>query len=111
MTASRGQRSHELWAPILTPAARAHGEDSGPLPRCLATTEITCLSLYRTLVGDTALDLLLFGLPPNLSPERELMVERMELAVGGSAAIAAHDFAAFTFPGDATSLRFHDASL
>jgi sugar/nucleoside kinase (ribokinase family) len=47
-----------------------------------------------TLVGDTALDLLLYGLPPELPPERELLAERMELTLGGSAAITAHNLAA-----------------
>ena len=47
-----------------------------------------------TLVGDTALDLMLYGLPADLPPERELLVERMEFALGGSAAITAHNMAA-----------------
>ncbi len=47
-----------------------------------------------TLAGDTAVDLLLFGLPHDLPPERELLAEHMELAVGGSGAITAHNLAA-----------------
>jgi sugar/nucleoside kinase (ribokinase family) len=50
--------------------------------------------LDAVLVGDTAQDLLLFGLPPDLPPERELLVERMEFVLGGSAAITAHNLAA-----------------
>ena len=47
-----------------------------------------------TLAGDSALDLLLLGLPEDLPLERELLVERMQLALGGSAAITAHNLAA-----------------
>jgi sugar/nucleoside kinase (ribokinase family) len=46
-----------------------------------------------TLAGDTALDMLLYGLPDDLPPERELLVKSMELALGGSAAITAHNAA------------------
>ena len=51
-------------------------------------------SLDITLAGDSALDLLLLGLPEDLPLERELLVERMQLALGGSAAITAHNLAA-----------------
>ncbi len=47
-----------------------------------------------TLAGDTAIDLLLFGLPEDLPPERELPVDHMGVVVGGSAAITAHNLAA-----------------
>jgi sugar/nucleoside kinase (ribokinase family) len=47
-----------------------------------------------TLVGDTAADVLLFGLPQELPVERELVADRMELTVGGSAAITSHNLAA-----------------
>ncbi len=47
-----------------------------------------------TLVGDTALDLMLYGLPTELPVERELLVSRMEFALGGSAAITAHNLSA-----------------
>ena len=44
-----------------------------------------------TLAGDSNLDLLLYGLPPELPPERELLADRMILTLGGSAAITAHN--------------------
>jgi sugar/nucleoside kinase (ribokinase family) len=47
-----------------------------------------------TVVGDTNIDLLLNGLPEDLPPERELAVQEMALALGGSAAITAHNLAA-----------------
>ena len=47
-----------------------------------------------TVVGDTNIDLLLNGLPADLPPERELAVQEMALALGGSAAITAHNLAA-----------------
>jgi sugar/nucleoside kinase (ribokinase family) len=48
-----------------------------------------------TLVGDTNLDLLLYGLPQDLPCERELLANDMAIRVGGSGAITAHNLAAF----------------
>lgn len=47
-----------------------------------------------TLAGDTALDVLMYGLPDDLPPERELLAETIAIRVGGSAAITAHNLAA-----------------
>ncbi|HSZ17096.1 MAG TPA: sugar kinase [Terracidiphilus sp.] len=61
-----------------------------------------------TLVGDTCLDLLLYGIPDELPPERELLADNLAIRVGGSGAITAHNLAALgnsvgfitTVPGD-----------
>jgi sugar/nucleoside kinase (ribokinase family) len=47
-----------------------------------------------TLVGEANLDLLLYGLPGDLPPERELVASAMALTLGGSPAITAHNLAA-----------------
>ncbi len=47
-----------------------------------------------TLAGDTALDVLMYGLPDDLAPERELLADAIAIRVGGSAAITAHNLAA-----------------
>jgi sugar/nucleoside kinase (ribokinase family) len=47
-----------------------------------------------TLVGEANIDLLLYGLPEDLPPERELLAERMAMLLGGSPAITAHNLAA-----------------
>jgi sugar/nucleoside kinase (ribokinase family) len=47
-----------------------------------------------TLVGEFNVDLLLYGLPEALPPERELLADRMALLLGGSPAITAHNLAA-----------------
>jgi sugar/nucleoside kinase (ribokinase family) len=46
-----------------------------------------------TLVGEFNLDLLLYGLPEELSVERELLADRAEMVLGGSPAITAHNLA------------------
>jgi sugar/nucleoside kinase (ribokinase family) len=48
-----------------------------------------------TLVGESNVDLLLYGLPDDLPPERELLADRMAMHLGGSPAITAHNLAAF----------------
>ncbi|MGA7244433.1 MAG: sugar kinase [Terracidiphilus sp.] len=61
-----------------------------------------------TLVGDTNLDLLLYGLPEELPCEDELLANGMAIRVGGSGAITAHNLASLgnkvgfvtTVPGD-----------
>lgn len=45
------------------------------------------------LVGETNLDLLLYGLPEALPPERELLATDMAMLMGGSPAITAHNLA------------------
>jgi hypothetical protein len=40
--------------------------------------------------GELNLDLILYGLPDELPPERELLAEDMTLTLGGSSAIVAH---------------------
>jgi sugar/nucleoside kinase (ribokinase family) len=47
-----------------------------------------------TLVGDTNLDLLLYGLPEELPLEQELLASNMATLLGGSGAITAHNLAA-----------------
>jgi sugar/nucleoside kinase (ribokinase family) len=47
-----------------------------------------------TIAGELNLDLILYGLPTELPPERELLAERMALALGSSSAIVAHNLAA-----------------
>ena len=44
-----------------------------------------------TLAGELNLDLILYGLPDELPPERELLADRMMLTLGSSSAIVAHN--------------------
>ena len=46
-----------------------------------------------TIAGELNLDLILYGLPPELSPERELLADNMVLTLGSSSAIVAHNLA------------------
>ncbi len=54
-----------------------------------------------TLVGDANIDIMLYGLPEVLTPERELLATDMSILLGGSAAITAHNLAAL---GNTTGL-------
>ena len=47
-----------------------------------------------TIAGELNLDLILYGLPDELPPERELLADRMILTLGASSAILAHNLAA-----------------
>jgi sugar/nucleoside kinase (ribokinase family) len=47
-----------------------------------------------TIAGELNLDLILYGLPEQLAPERELLADRMMLTLGSSSAIVAHNLAA-----------------
>jgi sugar/nucleoside kinase (ribokinase family) len=47
-----------------------------------------------TIAGELNLDLILYGLPDELPPERELLADRMTLTLGGSSAILAYNLAA-----------------
>ncbi len=47
-----------------------------------------------TIAGELNLDLILYGLPEQLLPERELLADRMMLTLGGSSSIVAHNLAA-----------------
>jgi sugar/nucleoside kinase (ribokinase family) len=47
-----------------------------------------------TIAGELNLDLILYGLPAELPPERELLADRMMLTLGSSSAILAHNLAA-----------------
>ena len=47
-----------------------------------------------TIAGELNLDLILYGLPAELPPERELLANRMALTLGSSSAIVAHNLAA-----------------
>lgn len=46
-----------------------------------------------TVVGELNLDLILYGLPEELEPERELMASGLSLTLGSSSAIFAHNLA------------------
>jgi sugar/nucleoside kinase (ribokinase family) len=46
-----------------------------------------------TVVGELNLDLILYGLPEQLEPERELLADRLALTLGSSSAIFAHNLA------------------
>jgi sugar/nucleoside kinase (ribokinase family) len=46
-----------------------------------------------TIAGELNLDLILYGLPEQLAPERELLADRMMLTLGSSSAIVAHNLA------------------
>ena len=46
-----------------------------------------------TIAGELNLDLILYGLPEQLEPERELLADRMMLTLGSSSAIVAHNLA------------------
>jgi sugar/nucleoside kinase (ribokinase family) len=47
-----------------------------------------------TIAGELNLDLILYGLPDQLPPERELLADRMALTLGSSSGIVAHNLAA-----------------
>src|SRR5215469_12792024 len=47
-----------------------------------------------TVAGELNLDLILYGLPEQLEPERELLADRMMLTLGSSSAIVAHNLSA-----------------
>lgn len=47
-----------------------------------------------TIAGELNLDLILYGLPDELPPERELLASDMALTLGSSSAIVAHNLAA-----------------
>lgn len=47
-----------------------------------------------TIAGELNLDLLLYGVPAELPPERELLASDMTITLGGSSAIVAHNLAA-----------------
>jgi sugar/nucleoside kinase (ribokinase family) len=47
-----------------------------------------------TIAGELNLDLILYGLPEELPPERELLAGDMALTLGGSSSIVAHNLAA-----------------
>ena len=46
-----------------------------------------------TVVGELNLDLILYGLPEQLAPERELLADHLALTLGSSSAIFAHNLA------------------
>jgi sugar/nucleoside kinase (ribokinase family) len=47
-----------------------------------------------TIAGELNLDLILYGLPEQLLPDRELLADRMMLTLGSSSAIVAHNLSA-----------------
>jgi len=46
-----------------------------------------------TIAGELNLDLILYGLPEQLPPERELLADEMSITLGSSSAIVAHNLA------------------
>ena len=46
-----------------------------------------------TVVGELNLDLILYGLPEQLDPERELLADSLALTLGSSSAIFSHNLA------------------
>jgi sugar/nucleoside kinase (ribokinase family) len=46
-----------------------------------------------TIAGELNLDLILYGVPDELPPERELLADGMSLTLGGSSSIVAHNLA------------------
>ena len=51
-----------------------------------------------TIAGELNLDLIMYGLPEQLLPERELLADRMMLTLGSSSAIVAHNLSALGSP-------------
>jgi len=51
-------------------------------------------NLDITIVGEINLDLILYGLPEQMSPERELLASGFAITLGSSSAILAHNLAA-----------------
>jgi sugar/nucleoside kinase (ribokinase family) len=47
-----------------------------------------------TIAGEANVDLILYGLPDELPPEREFLADEMTMTLGGSSAIMAHNLAA-----------------
>jgi sugar/nucleoside kinase (ribokinase family) len=47
-----------------------------------------------TMVGETNLDLILYGLPEEIPVEREILADGFEMTLGGSSSILAHNLAA-----------------
>ncbi len=64
----------------------------GYAPR--STNSIPMPRFDVTIAGELNLDLILYGLPEQLPPERELLADRMMLTLGSSSAIVAHNLAA-----------------
>lgn len=76
-----------------------------------------------TIAGELNLDLVLYGLPTDLPPEREILANNMALTLGASSAIAAHNLAVLgnrvgfisrigkDFLGEAALDRLRDASV
>jgi len=63
----------------------------------MKTSPGTNLSMPRfdvTIAGELNLDLIMYGLPDELPPERELLSDHMMLTLGSSSAIVAHNLAA-----------------
>ena len=58
-----------------------------PIKACMPRFDVT-------FAGELNLDLILYGLPDELAPERELLADRMMLTLGSSSAIVAHNLAA-----------------
>ena len=51
-------------------------------------------TLDVVVAGELNMDLILYGLPETFEPEREHLAERMELTLGSSSGIVAHNLAA-----------------
>jgi sugar/nucleoside kinase (ribokinase family) len=61
-----------------------------------------------TIAGEANVDLILYGLPDDLPPEREFLANEMMMTLGGSSAIMAHNLAALGSRVGFQSLIGHD---
>src|ERR1700733_6005174 len=75
--------STQMHSNVVKHEARAFAMMSVPMPR-----------FDVTITGELNLDLILYGLPEELPPERELLAEGMMLTLGSSSGIVAHNLAA-----------------
>jgi sugar/nucleoside kinase (ribokinase family) len=55
--------------------------------------EFVATNFDVTIAGELNLDLILYGLPEQLTPERELLASEMSITLGSSSAIVAHNLA------------------
>jgi sugar/nucleoside kinase (ribokinase family) len=59
--------------------------------KCCISTNMAKFDI--TIAGELNLDLILYGLPDEISPERELLASDMSITLGSSSAILAHNLA------------------
>jgi sugar/nucleoside kinase (ribokinase family) len=67
---------------------------AGFIPAALTQSEDPGLNYFDvTIAGELNLDLILYGLPEQLEPERELLASDLNITLGSSSAIVAHNLA------------------